>query len=194
MMVACPVQWWPARLPTAGDGVFVIGIEGDGDRAVARRRIRVALREALAQLTGVAAGDIAIESVPGQAPSVSFAGVSRDHAVPGIAITHDGTLSLAAINLHGPVGIDLMQVHDIADLNILARDYLGPTVTAHLDEIAPAERAAAFARAWTERETRLKCRGLQLSEWTPESERRTAGCRCIPLVLPAGLVGTLAIP
>jgi len=203
MTAACAVHWWPAPLPAAADGVFVIGIGGDGDRAVARRRIRVALREALARLTGVPAEDIGIESVPGHAPSVQFEGArrgraagagTRAHAAPGIAITHDGALSLAAINLHGPVGIDLMQVHDVPDLDILARDYLGPAVTAQLDAIAPAERAAAFARAWTEREARLKCRGLQLAEWTAVSDRQTAGCRCMSLALPAGLAGTLAIP
>lgn len=195
MMAACPVHWWPARLPAANEGVFVIGIEGVGDRVEARRRIRAALTEALAQLAGVAEADIAIESVPGRAPSVSFAGGARSHAhaAPGIAISHEGTLSLAAINLDGPVGIDLMQIPDSADLDVLARDYLGPDATARLRASAPAERAAAFARAWTEREARLKCFGLQLAEWTAESERQTAGCRCIPLALPAGLAGTLAI-
>lgn len=195
MMAACPVHWWPARLPAAHEGVFVIGIEGDGERVAARRRIRAALTEALAQLTGLAEADIAIESVPGRAPSVSFTGRVRirAHAAAGIAISHDGALSLAAINLDGPVGIDLMQLCDTPDQDLLARDYLGPGVAARLRASAPAERAAAFARAWTEREARLKCLGLQLAEWTAESDRQTARCRCIPLALPAGLAGTLAI-
>ncbi len=193
-MEARAVHWWPARLAAADDGLFVIGLAGDGERAVARRRIRVALREALAQLTGVPVEDIAIESVPGRAPSVSFAGAPRDHAVPGIAITHDGALSLAAIHLHGRIGIDLMRVHEIPELDTLARDYLGPRIAAQLHASAPAERAAAFARAWSEHEARLKCFGLQLAEWTSEADRYTALCRCMPLDLAAGLAGSLAIP
>jgi 4'-phosphopantetheinyl transferase len=186
------VHWWPARLPRADAGVFVIGVESDGDRALARRRIRAALCEALAQLAGVPTREIRIDSTPGCAPAASFAGAPA-RAAPGIAITHEGALSLAAINLNGEAGIDLMRVQDVPDAAIVARDYLGPGLAAELAAMAPGRRAAAFARAWTEREARLKCLGLQLAEWTLASARQAAPCRCVPLALPDGLVGTLAI-
>jgi hypothetical protein len=41
----------------------------------------------------------------------------------------------------------------------------------------------AFARAWSEREARLKCRGLALAEWRACDEPLLEACSCLSLVL-----------
>jgi 4'-phosphopantetheinyl transferase len=167
--------------------VHVIGVRGGGNREVARRRIREALREAIVQLYGFSSADIMIQFSPGVSPAVSFprsAGIRP----PGISISHEGPISLAAINLHGPVGIDVMQVQDIDDWRALARDYLGAATLSELEAAQAAQRAGALARAWTEHEARLKCHGRQLAEWT--GAPFPALCRSLDL--PAPFVGAVA--
>jgi 4'-phosphopantetheinyl transferase len=167
------------------------GYDGDATgRGAARALVRGALREALGQMAGLAPDAIVIQSTPGCAPAVSYPG--RHGPAPGISISHDEPLSLAAINLRGPVGVDLMRVQDIPDWRAVAHDYLGPHATALLDSTLAAERAAAFARAWSAHEARLKCQGLQLTEWTPALAARLDGCHCRELVLPAGIKGAVA--
>jgi 4'-phosphopantetheinyl transferase len=184
-----------SRGPGAGAGIEVVDVsrpaQNGDDRTVARARIRAALREALAAVAGVPAEKIMIQSEPGRAPAVSYSATSRGQP-PGIAISHDGPLSLAAINLHGAIGIDLMRVQAIPDWREVACDFLGPEVAARLAASEPALRAEAFARAWTAHEAGLKCLGLQLTEWSPRLQERLSGLRCRPLELPSGFVGTVA--
>jgi 4'-phosphopantetheinyl transferase len=187
--IAHPILWWPARLAPARAGVVVIGVAGTVSRPAARAAIRAALRGAVAQLAGVPGADVAILSEPGRAPAVSIRGV---RGLPGIAISHDADLSLGAINMDGPVGVDLMRVSEIPDWRAVAHDYLGPAVAAALDATAPALRAGAFAQAWTAREARLKCHGMPLAEWTRQAGE--LACRDIALVLPPGFAGSVAIP
>jgi 4'-phosphopantetheinyl transferase len=182
------IAWWPVPLPQHADGLHVIGVRGDGERQAARLRIRQALCEALAQLYGLAPAQVMIHFSAGRAPAVSFSGAPGLNA-PGISISHDGPLSLAAIHRHGPVGIDVMRVQDIPDWPSLARDYLGPAVLASIEATPAPARAGALARAWTEHEARLKCHGRQLSEW----DGRSLPARCSALNLPEGFAGTVAI-
>jgi 4'-phosphopantetheinyl transferase len=205
------VCWWPAKIDVH-DGLVVIGVGGgatdlgtrlrgyDGEQAeydgeasgrgAARARVRAALREALGQLAGLPSGAITIQSTPGSAPSISFAG--KDRAAPGVSISHDEPLSLAAISLRGAVGVDLMRVQAIPDWRAVARDYLGPRATALLDATPEDHRAATFARAWSAHEARLKCHGLQLAEWTLRLASQLDGCHCRELILPTGMKGAVA--
>lgn len=182
-----PVSWWPTMPASRADGLYVIGVSGCGERVAARQQIRDALREAIGQLYGLAAADIMIHFSPGVSPSASF---SRPTGVPapGISISHDGTLSVAAIHLHGQVGIDVMRVQDIEDWREVARDYLGPAALARIGAAPAGQRAAVLAHAWTEHEARLKCHGRQLAEWTGN----TVPAECVALDLPAPFAGTVA--
>jgi 4'-phosphopantetheinyl transferase len=181
------VAWWPAVLPASVDQVYVIGVRGSGDREAARRDIRLALREAIAQLYGMQPSEIMIQFSPGVCPAASFSGPA-DARPPAISITHDGTLSLAAICINGAVGIDVMQVREIDDWRALASDYLGAATLAEIEAVPSGQRATALAGAWTGHEARLKCHGRQLTEWTGE----ILPAVCYPLALPAPFVGTVA--
>ncbi|AQR68849.1 hypothetical protein BZG29_11250 [Janthinobacterium sp. LM6] len=140
--------------------MLVIGIAAVLPRTEARLRIRAAVREALAQWLQLDIEAISVESTPGQAPRLLLAGRPA-----GLSLTHDEGISLAAVHLHGPVGIDVMRVQAIADWFNLARDYLGPQVTQELASLPDAQRPLALAQAWTAREAALKCAGLPLMEW-----------------------------
>lgn len=185
---------WPGDAPCAGlDGVIVVGVAGQPEREAARLAIRAALTAALAAHCGVDAGRIELYSPLGAAPwaMVDLADGPRRIA---LAISHDGDISVAAISLAGDVGIDVSQVVPVPDWEPVARDYLGPAVAQALAAVPADTRDVAFAHAWSEYEARLKCCGSQLDEWQAEREPLLQACRCLPLALPDGYAGSLALP
>ncbi|MBB5610669.1 MULTISPECIES: 4'-phosphopantetheinyl transferase superfamily protein [unclassified Janthinobacterium] len=167
----------------SADGVLVIAIAAPPSRPEARTALRSAVRQAAAQWLSIDIDSISVESSPGQAPSLLLAGDTV-----GLSISHDEGLSLAAIHLHGKVGLDVMRVVQIPDWEIVARDYLGPSVAASLAACSAIERPLALAQAWTAREATLKYAGLQLAEWSDA----IFDCRLqtLPVALP--YVATLA--
>lgn len=181
------VQPWPGPTPLARDGLLVIGVAGPAGRGDARARLRLAVREALAAVLHIPMEQIVVASTPGQAPRLTLDGTEA-----GLSLSHEEGLSLAAVNLKGAVGVDLMRVQELPDWRAVAHDYLGPALVGELARLAPERRALAFARAWTAREAALKCAGMALREWTPATA--ALDCRCLELALPEGLAGTLALP
>ena len=155
-----------------------------GERIEARARIRAAVREVLSQLLYCA---VDLHTSPGQAPVVLIDGAPSPI---GLSISHAGDLSVAALNPAGSVGIDLMDVQIVSDWARVAHDYLGMAVACRLAALSDAERPQALAQAWAEREARLKLAGLHLSEWTSPLDE----CCVLPLELPAGFAGALAVP
>jgi 4'-phosphopantetheinyl transferase len=159
-------------------------------RDSARRIVRTALRETLDRLLPVEDESPELISVPGQPIRLAppWAGI-------GLSVSHEPGLSLLAINLDGPVGVDLARVAEIPDdIGAVTRDYLGPNTARALGELPSGQRQYAFAQAWTRFEARLKCQALELREWSPELAERLAACCVADLVLPAGWVGAVAIP
>ncbi|WP_219116645.1 4'-phosphopantetheinyl transferase superfamily protein [Janthinobacterium sp. UMAB-56] len=172
-----------ATLLWSEDGVLVIGVAAVLPRAEARLRIRAAMRVAVAHWQEMDIGAISVASTPGAPPCLLLAGRTA-----GLSFSHDEGLSLAAIHLHGPVGIDLMRIQDIPDWFGLARDYLGPQVAEDLAAQPDAQRPLALAQAWTAREAALKRAGRQLAEW----DGAAPACRLQALCLAAPYVATLA--
>lgn len=185
---------WPGAPIVAGpDGVYVLGVAGQPDRETARLRIRAALAAALATHCGVDPGRVALHSPEGAAPWAIAALDGAERRI-ALAISHDGELSVAAFRADGgAVGIDVSQIVSVPDWDAVARDYLGPAVAAQLAALPADARDAAFAQAWSEHEARLKCLGLQLDEWRAERAPALQACRCLPLALPDGYVGYLAL-
>lgn len=178
------VHAWPGPAPTIADGVFVIGLPTGEQREEARQQLRQAVAEALGAVLDVPPREIEIEASPGAAPVVLLPDGQRLHC----SFAHDGGMSLAAVCFNGPVGVDLMLSEEVAGWEAVARDYLGPEVTARIAATARAERAAVFARAWTAREAHLKWLGVGLDEWPAHSQ---SSGTTVTLDLPERLVGTL---
>ena len=179
-----PAHWWPFTALRAPEGVLVIGVEGDGDRPRARVRIREAIHDALLALTGAA---VTLHGDSGEAPWA----VQVEGQRIGLSISHEGALSIAAIHLHGPIGVDMLHTALRADALAVTLDYLGPDAAQALTGASPHQRPAVFAAAWTDHEARLKCLGIELGEW--DANARLAQCRVLALDLPEGLTGTLAL-
>jgi 4'-phosphopantetheinyl transferase len=191
------VHPWPGALPVPVEGVIVIGLI-TADRSSARAQIRLAVRQMLGQFLARSPEQIVLTSTPGQAPVIAVRGIESR---VGLSISHEAGLSLAAINLDGRIGVDLMRVpqannhdhdHDWMELMTMARDYLGPAGAMALAGVAPDRRHIAFARAWSAHEANLKCRDLALAEW--RTMPPPAVLRIAALDLPAPFVGAVATP
>jgi 4'-phosphopantetheinyl transferase len=168
----------------SADGVLVIAIAAPASRVEARARVRLAVRQAAAQWLSMDVDTISVQSNPGQAPRLLL-----DDRTVDLSISHDEGLSLAAVHLHGKVGLDLMRVESIPDWEELARDYLGPQAAQALAACSAMERPLALAQAWTAREAALKYAGLQLVEWNGV----IIDCRLQALEMPQHYVATLAL-
>lgn len=186
-MTTLAVHPWPGPALVPRDGLFVLFIRTAPRRETARLEIRQAAREALALVLGLAVDDVNITSTPGAPPRILVAGETR---AIGCSFAHEDGCALAAINLHGSIGVDLMRVRDIPDWQAVARDYLGPAASAALHAMFTDELPRAFAQAWTRREAALKRDGQQLGEWKSDITDATT-----MLSLPmADLVGCIALP
>lgn len=157
---------WPGRAVPVAPGLYVITVPTSAQRDTARLQIRQALRELLAQVLvpglGPALQSISIDNRRAQAPQIFLDGVPQAF---GCSFSYTEHTALVALHLHGAVGVDIMLPTDIADWQAVARDYLGPDLTATLAATAPEQRARAFSDAWCALEANLKCHGEALGEW-----------------------------
>lgn len=154
----------------------------------ARQLVRQALSASLARLLAVGEETVSLISNPGEPIRLA---APWDHI--GLSISHEPGLSLAAINLNGAVGIDLLRVGlPLAEIAALAGDYLGPAEAKAIAGTPLPRRQEAFALAWTRLEAKLKCLTLPLSEWTPALAAQLATCTVAELAVPAGWVAAVA--
>ena len=155
-------------------------------REQARQLIRQALREILAPLLACPPEAVALITNPGQAPQVA------NRPEIGVSISHEPELSLLAINFAGPLGVDLMHLpHNpewSSEIDVLARDYLGRTISG----TTPEARQRNFAEAWTQHEAIMKCMGCGLEEFNPALQERIAGYQTCKLNVKPGFIASLA--
>ncbi|MYM86358.1 4'-phosphopantetheinyl transferase superfamily protein [Rugamonas sp. FT82W] len=180
---------WPGPVPAPQDGVFVIRVASSTQREVARQQVRAATSAALAAVLGIPPETIHIDSTPGQPPHITLDGDGRRI---GCSFSHEEGYSLAAVNLHGAVGVDLMRVYEVFDWQAVARDYLGPEACAALAATPAADSTLAFVLAWTRHEAALKCHGMQLVEWS--EDLAVPATVTLSAMLPDNLVASLARP
>lgn len=156
-------------------------------RGGARKQIRMALREVLG---------ILLEMHPASVPLITKPGhpicLPAPYSHIGLSISHEPGLSIAAINLHGKVGTDLMRTGEIADWKQVAQEYLGPESYGRIVGLPASCQLTAFAQEWTRYEASLKCLGIGIREWDLLLADELRQCIVNPLTLPNGMVGTIA--
>lgn len=190
-MMELIVHPWPGPVPAPRDGVVAISIAvaHDMPRAHQRAAIRHAIADVLAALTGKPAASFGIHSLPGHPLKVVVDGHDSDI---GCSFSHEDGCSIAAINLHGAVGVDLMRIYEVFNWQAVARDYLGPEACAALAATPATDSTLAFVLAWTRHEATLKCHGIQLVEWS--EDLAVPATVTASTMLPNNLVASLALP
>ena len=158
-------------------------------RFQARKLIRIAIRQVLAKKLNCQYAEIELISHLGQSLKLS-----QPRQNIGLSVSHESGLSLAAININGSVGVDLINIKTIpnkSEIDTLALEYLGAELAEYLSHLSCEEQNHAFAQAWSEFEARLKCQEKSLTEWIPSSalQRNTLAVRS--LSLPESYIGTV---
>lgn len=159
-------------------------------RFQARKLIRIAIRQVLAKKLNCQYAEIELISQLGQSLKLS-----QPRQNIGLSVSHESGLSLAAININGSVGVDLINIKTIPnkrEIKTLALEYLGAEVAEHLSNLSCYQQKYEFAHAWSAFEARLKCQKKGLSEWTALSALQLKALSIQPLNLPDDYVGTIA--
>jgi 4'-phosphopantetheinyl transferase len=81
-------------------------------------------------------------------------------AVVQFNVSHSGDLALVAVSGDRAVGVDVERLGGAVDAFAIALRVFGAAEAARLAVLDPAEREAAFLRAWTVHEATLKCLGV----------------------------------
>lgn len=114
------------------------------------------LRHLLSRYSGIAPGEIAFVRGPQGKPYLSGSDLQFN-------ITHSHDLLLAAVTRDREVGVDVERIRPERPILSLARRYYTPAEIEGLQALSDTERAAAFFRLWTLKESFLKARGTGLS-------------------------------
>jgi 4'-phosphopantetheinyl transferase len=185
---------WPldANKLSIEHDLIVIGLKTAENvlRAEARLSIRIAIQEALAFILSCPASEIQLDSQAGQALKL----LGADSHI-GLSVSYEPELSIAAINMNGNVGIDLMAVRSIpeeSELHTIALDFLGAEIANSILLQPIHAQKIAFAKAWTRLEARLKLRGEALIEWGVGRDEKLINSHLKSLVLGDGYVGAIA--
>ena len=138
--------------------------------------------------------------------------LANDAAALRFNLSHTQGLTVVALCLDAPVGIDVEALRPMADYLQVAQSHFSPQEIDALLETAECDREAAFFRCWTRKEAFLKAHGLGLSipldsfavslaeeafpallkvDWDTEERKRWS---LVSLKLGEGFAGALAIP
>jgi hypothetical protein len=178
-----PISLYPAipDLPAPGEPVL-IRVPASMPRPAARLELRSALRAVLAAWTGLDPARLPLRETP-RGPVWSGAFLRHPLDISLSYGEHEGWIALMR---GGRIGVDAMLAAPIAEMDDVARLYLGPDVAVAL-RTAP-DRELAFALAWTELEARIKCFKRGLSEWPGSEVPGNSGWSARSQVLPGRIV------
>lgn len=187
------VYFWPESADSIpmSQSLIVIAVRTlpTTPRSQARKLIRMAITKVLAKQLACPQAEIQLLSQSGQALKL----LHPTHNI-GLSISHESALSLAAINMNGRVGVDLIDVKSIPNKNeidTLANDYLGVKAAEYLSHLPPEQQKVAFAEVWTEFEARLKYQGKDLSEYDFSNVLQTSNLIARQLAMPEGYIGAV---
>jgi 4'-phosphopantetheinyl transferase len=113
----------------------------------------------------------------------------------GLSVSHEPELSIAAINMNGNVGVDLMAIRSIPEepeLHTIALEFLGVEIVNSILLQPIHAQKIAFAKAWTSLEASLKLKGEALIEWGVGRDEKLINSHLKSLVLGDGYVGAIA--
>jgi 4'-phosphopantetheinyl transferase len=171
-------------LPPCGQPVLV-RVAVSEPRSDARREVRAVLREILAAWSHLSPDQVPLEeTLRGPVWQGDLCGAPLD-----ISLSYSPNDAWIGLIRGGTIGVDVMRAERFPDADNVARLYLGPAAAERIRQSA--DPAEAFAQAWTERESRLKCLKQGLTEWTESQAQAESQCQCRNVIL-GDLVGAVS--
>jgi 4'-phosphopantetheinyl transferase len=130
--------------------------------------------------------------------------VGDDAAGLEFNLAHSGALALYAFACGRAVGVDVEQVHPIADADDVATRFFSAQEKAAYSQLPPGQREMGFFLCWTRKEAYVKALGeglarplgsfdVSLAPGEPARLLRAPGWSLISLEPAAGFVGALAV-
>lgn len=170
-----PTEWpqHAVRLDGKGRALALLTLPAGTARPAARQHARQALRQILAGLLGRSEDAVALRESR-QGP------VLEDSAHDlRISLSYAGKHCLIGLAEGQMIGVDIVRIEALPEINTLARLYLPSTSCQMVLAAPPADRDAAFALAWAQMEARSKCLGLPLAEISPQREAALDACALV---------------
>jgi 4'-phosphopantetheinyl transferase len=116
-----------------------------------------------------------------------------DHPELDVSVAHSGRHVAVAL-AHGPrIGVDVERIRQDVDVEELARSAFASEEAAELTALPPGERATAFFRLWTRKESIVKALGVGITDGFASVSATMAGASEHELACPTGYVAALAI-
>jgi 4'-phosphopantetheinyl transferase len=157
-------------------------------------------RVALSECVGAAPARVPLVATPAGQPTLPGTGF-------GTSLSHAGDWVAVAVTGDALIGIDIEQLPSRVRLADMVETICTPAEAARVMALDAASRERALLALWTRKEALLKAFGLGLgvdpagfdagageAVPPPPAAAGLPPCRVLPLDLPAGLVGTLALP
>jgi 4'-phosphopantetheinyl transferase len=115
-----------------------------------------------------------------------------DHPELDVSVAHSGRHVVVAL-AHGPrIGVDVECVREDVEVVELARSAFSSGEAAQLAALPAGERAAAFYRLWTSKESIVKALGTGITDDFAAASAASTGAALHELSCAAGYVATLA--
>lgn len=170
-----PFNWPEQTVALDGDGYALVflTLPADSNRAAARQYARKALRQLLGDLLERSAEEVVLRE--------GTHGPVLESTAPDIRISlsYAGDRCLIGLATGRSLGVDIVSVEDIPEIEALSRLYL-PTIDTHALLATPAgERSETFALAWAQMEARSKCLGLPIDEISQQREQALNRCQLV---------------
>jgi phosphopantetheinyl transferase len=181
------VSYWPEMpvLPPPGQPVL-IRLATSQSRQAARQELRSVLRRILAAWTNLSPEQLPLcETARGPVWLGQLGGYNLD-----INLSYSEDEGWIGFFRAGSIGVDVMQIQPIPEVEEVARHFLGHVALATIQQST--DPAMAFAMAWTEWEARLKCLKQELNEWSVTQTFTTTKCAIQTMIFPDRLMVTVA--
>ena len=156
----------PAGFDLNGLALVLFALPAGTRRSDARLLARAVLREMTGRLLGQ------VELIEGS-HGPQLTGVASDIR---ISLSYAADKVLIGISCGRALGVDIVQIDHIAEIEALSRLYLPKAACHSILEAAPDVRDENFAHAWAQMEACCKALGLPLAEITREREQAYTGC------------------
>lgn len=166
-----------------------------GTEQVRRRRVllRIALRQVLGQILGLAPADVPLAEVAGRPV------VTGERPDVSVSCSAAGGVGLVAVAEGMAVGVDLERHENRRLSEALDEGWLHPEEVDRLAALPRGRRALALTRCWTQKEAVLKGMGVGLGRH-PRTVRTPCAdsglidnWRVAPVLVPRGHVATIAV-